>query len=231
MQATRIWYKKNIFTVILSVQKLQNLLEMQRLAPGSGPVAASEPCESFTEMSVSRLSIRRLSAAPLHGTARKPGVPNGDPASVELHLEVGAKVSDLGISHGQIGVPHTGWILQRAEVKTQISIENHSLNTCWWRVWVDGVLFDELHDGEDEEEESGESEWRRGTQSKWHSRGSALRKAPGRRSAGALRESRGYWIKTFGLASVIREDSPGAGWELDRESGDNKKKTKQTLDF
>lgn len=59
-------------------------------------------------MSVSRLSIRRLSAAPLHGTARKPGVPNGDPASVELHLEVGAKVSDLGISHGQIGVPHTG---------------------------------------------------------------------------------------------------------------------------
>lgn len=59
-------------------------------------------------MAVSRLSVRRLSAAPLHCTVRKPGVPNGDPAGVELHLEVGAKVSDLGISHRQIGVPHTG---------------------------------------------------------------------------------------------------------------------------
>lgn len=85
-------------------------------------VAASEPRQSFTEMTVSCLSVRRPSAAPLHGTVRKPRVPKGDPASVELHLEVGAKVSDLGISHRQIGVPHTGRILQRAEVKTQISI-------------------------------------------------------------------------------------------------------------
>lgn len=41
------------------------------------------------------------------------------------------------------------------------------------------------------------------------------------RQHGALRESEGYWIKTFGLASVIREDSPGVEWELD-----NKKKNK-----
>lgn len=78
---------------------------MQTLAPGSATVAASEPCESFTEMTVSHLSIRRLSAAPLHGTRSRR---TGDSAGVELHLEVGAEVSDLGISHRQIGVPHTG---------------------------------------------------------------------------------------------------------------------------
>lgn len=55
---------KNIFIEILSVQKLQNLQEMQTLAPGTAPVAASDPCESVTEMTVSRLSIRRVSAAP-----------------------------------------------------------------------------------------------------------------------------------------------------------------------
>lgn len=62
------------------------------------------------------------SAAPINGTVRNPKVPNGAPASVELHLEVSAKVSDLGVGHRQIGVPHAGGILQRAEVKTQISI-------------------------------------------------------------------------------------------------------------
>lgn len=102
--------KNPIFIVILSVQKLQNLLEM---APGSAPAAAPEP-----EMTVSRLSVRR----PLHGAAREPGVPDGDSAGADLRLDVGAKVSDLGVSHRQIGVPHTGRILQRAEVKAQISI-------------------------------------------------------------------------------------------------------------
>lgn len=41
-------------------------------------------------------------------------------AILRLRLEVGAKVSDLGISHREIGVPHTGRILQREEVKTEI---------------------------------------------------------------------------------------------------------------
>lgn len=72
--------------------------------------------------------MRRPSAASVNGTARQPGVPNG--ASARLHLEVGAEVSDLGISHRQIGVPHTGRILQREEVKTEISTSNHSLNIC-----------------------------------------------------------------------------------------------------
>lgn len=70
--------------------------------------------------------------------------------------------------------------------------------------WFD----DELHDSQDEDEESGESGWRREWQSKWHSHGSALRKVPSRHTAGALRESRGYWIKKFGLASVISNNSP-----------------------
>lgn len=53
-------------------------------------------------------------------------------------------------------------------------------------------------------------------QSKWHSRGSVLRKSHSWRI--------GYWIKTFGLVGVFREDSPGVEWEIDN----NKKRSKLT---
>lgn len=36
-----------------------------------------------------------------------------------LHLEVGAEVSDLGVSHRQIGGPHTGRILQEDNTERQ----------------------------------------------------------------------------------------------------------------
>lgn len=68
--------------------------------------------------------------------------------------------------------------------------------------------------------------WSQARADEGHSRGSALRKSPSCRKYEALRESRGYWIKTFGLASVIREDSPGAEWELDQVSDNNKKQSK-----
>lgn len=47
------------------------------------------------------------------------------------------------------------------------------------------------------------------------------------RQHGALGGSRGYWIKTFGFASIIREDSPGVEGELDNKE----KKTKQAYSF
>lgn len=47
------------------------------------------------------------------------------------------------------------------------------------------------------------------------------------RQHGALGGSRGYWIKTFGFESIIREDSPGVEGELDNKE----KKNKASLQF
>lgn len=135
MQATKRQYKNLHFYLVLSVWKLNWTREKAQIAaPLSLPATASsrsQPCKSFTEMIVSRLRGRRQSLQLLI-TALWDNLESQMrlfciSASLRLRLEVSAEVSDLGISHGEIGVPHTGWILQREEVRAQIRTQLESL--------------------------------------------------------------------------------------------------------
>lgn len=116
MQATRIQYKKPLHFNFNSVCSEAQLDPWKRSNCSPTLCSRSEPCKSFAEMILSHLRVRCLSAAPVNGTVTQPGVPNVFPtwsllrvsAGLRLHLEVGAEVSGLGISHREIGVPHTG---------------------------------------------------------------------------------------------------------------------------
>lgn len=146
MQATKIQYKSLHFYLILSVRKLNwTCGKAQIAAPPSLPATASsrsQPCKSFTEMIVSRLRGRcqslRLLITALWDNLESQMRLFCISASLRLRLEVSAEVSDLGISHEEIGVPHTGWILQREEVRAQIRTQLESLFMKGF--FVDGVL-------------------------------------------------------------------------------------------
>lgn len=141
MQATRIQYKKDSVSIlILSVQKLKCMWKSSSCSP---------LCPSHDPRAQNHASISVGWSSPISGGDLSAELWDNLVSQTvllcvstgwKLLLEVGAEVSDLGLSHREIGVPHTGWILQREEVKTEISTYNHSLNTCSWRGFVHGVL-------------------------------------------------------------------------------------------